>query len=80
MQNQPNISPENLSKLVQMAASKLGTTPDYLMSSLQSGQLENVIQDKKAAQNLKDMMADPNKAQSALNNAGMQEMLKNFMK
>ena len=80
MQNQPNISPENLSKLVQMAASKLGTTPDYLMSSLQTGHLENVIQDKKAAQNLKDMMADPNKAQSALNNAGMQEMLKNFMK
>ena len=75
MQNQPNISPENLNKLVQMAASKLGTTPDYLMSSL-----ENVIQDKAAAQNLKAMMADPGKAQSALNSAGMQEMLKKFMK
>lgn len=77
MDNQTSLSPENLKKLLQLAASRLGTSPEQLASSLQSGKLDQVIQDPAASRQMKEMMADPEKMKQAL---GQNPSLAQFLK
>ncbi|MBO5929313.1 MAG: hypothetical protein J6Q42_04770 [Clostridia bacterium] len=71
------ITPEQLGALLQFAANRLGTTPEQLAETVQSGGL-SAVKDKLGAdkaQKITDLVGNPQQAEQLLNSPQVQAVL-----
>lgn len=81
MQNNQNISPETINKLLAMAGQKMGTDPMKLKSQLEAGAFEDVIKKMPKGQStmVNSMLNNPQALQELLNSPKAQKLLKDLM-
>lgn len=80
--NNFNLSEEKQQALLQMAAQKLGKSPQELMAQLQSGQLDGLTQsmDPKTSSQVNALLNNPKTVEMLLNNGNIRSMLENLGK
>ncbi len=74
------VTPEQLNALLQFAAKRLGTTPEKLAQTVQSGELE-AVKDKMGADNVKkitDLAGNPAQIEQFLQSPQVAQLLKKF--
>ncbi|BCI61404.1 hypothetical protein [Solibaculum mannosilyticum] len=78
--NNPNISPEKLNELLNMASQKLNTNPQRLRQAAQNGELEKLFSSLSPQQQkrLTRLMNDRQAAEQALNSPQAQQLLRNL--
>ena len=78
--NNPNISPEKLNELLNMASQKLNTNPQRLSQAAQNGELEKLFSSLSPQQQkrLTRLMNDRQAAEQALNSPQAQQLLRNL--
>ena len=75
--NSMNLSDENRSNLVNMAAGKLGKSPESIKQALESGDMESLKAglDPKAAARLNQVLSDPKQLEAILGNKQLMQLL-----
>ena len=78
--NNPNISPEKLNELLNMASQKLNTNPQRLRQAAQNCELEKLFSSLSPQQQkrLTRLMNDRQAAEQALNSPQAQQLLRNL--
>ena len=78
--NNPNISPEKLNELLNMASQKLNTNPQRLRQAAQNGELEKLFSSLSPQQQkrLTRLMNDRQAAEQALNSPQAQQLRRNL--
>ncbi len=78
MNNNLNLSPDQVDSLLRMAGEKLGTDPNQLRQQLESGSLGNILgkMDPGSAAQVNKVLQDPQALQQMLSSQKVQVMLK----
>lgn len=66
-----------IENLLQIAAQRLGTTPENLKAAAESGQLQNAV-DTKGNEKLKEILSNPEEARKLLSTPQAQKLMKMF--
>lgn len=79
--SQNNLTPDQLQALLQYASKRLGTTPEQLAKTVQSGGVEN-LQNSLSPENaakLQSLMNNKEKAQQLMNSPKIQQLIQQIL-
>ncbi|HAN44668.1 MAG TPA: hypothetical protein DCP97_04680 [Ruminococcaceae bacterium] len=81
MNNDFNLSNEQINQLLNMAASKLGKDPQELRSQLEQGAFDNVINGLNSSQSnqIRNLLNNPKALEMMLNNPQVKQLLTQLM-
>lgn len=81
MNNNFNLSPDQLNRLMGMAGQKLGTDPEKLRQQVQSGNMDGVLGSLSPAQRaqLNNFMNNPQAVEQFMANPKVQQLLQGLM-
>ncbi len=81
MNNNLNLSPDQVDSLLKMAGEKLGTDPNQLRQQLENGNLNNILgkMDPGSAAQVNKVLQDPQALQQMLSSQKVQIMLKTLL-
>lgn len=81
MPNTPNISPEKLNELLNLAGKKMGTDPMKLKNQLEQGAFNDVLKNvsPQQSQNINKVLSDPKALEALLNSPKAKLLLQSLM-
>lgn len=81
MNQNPNLTPESIDKLLAVAGAKLGTDPKKLRAQFEQGAFDDVLRrlPKGKSEMVSNLMQNPKAMEQMLNTPQAQQLLRNLM-